>query len=81
VADCVLFAAGRLSDICGMKSAIARQLDRIRAMTADEKVRLAHALWVEAREVTAAGVRARHPEWSDAQVAERVREIMSDADT
>ena len=48
-------------------------------MSADEKVRLAHHLWLEAREVMAAGVRARFPEWSDAAVAARVRELMSDA--
>ena len=48
-------------------------------MTADEKVRLSHALWLEARSVTAAGVRGRHPEWSAEQVAARVRELMRDA--
>jgi hypothetical protein len=48
-------------------------------MSADEKVRLSHALWIEARNVTAAGVRGRHPDWSDVQVAARVRELMRDA--
>jgi hypothetical protein len=62
-----------------MDSARARQAQRIREMTADQKVRLSHALWVEARNVTAAGVRGRHPQWSDAQVAARVRELMRDA--
>jgi hypothetical protein len=47
--------------------------ERLRAKTADEKVRLSHALWIEARNVTSAGVRARHPDWSDDQVVERVR--------
>ena len=64
-----------------MDSVLAQQNDRLRAMTADEKVRLSHALWLEARTVTAAGVRSRNPEWSDAQVAERVRELMVDAGT
>ena len=45
-------------------------------MTADEKVQLAHALWVEAREIAAAGVRARHPDWTTEQVAAGVRVLM-----
>ena len=53
--------------------------ERLRTMTADEKVRLSQALWVEARDVTAAGVRGRNPDWSDEQVATRVRELMRDA--
>ena len=32
------------------------QAERFRAMSADEKVRLSHALWLEARDVTAAMV-------------------------
>ena len=62
-----------------MDNTRALQAERIRAMTADQKVRLSHALWVEARNVTAAGVRGRHPDWSESQVAARVRELMRDA--
>ena len=62
-----------------MDSALAHQTELIRAMTADEKVRLAHALWVEAREVVTSGVRARCPDWTEEQVAARVRELMRDA--
>lgn len=62
-----------------MDTILARQTERIRAMSADEKVRIANALWREARSVAAAGARARHPEWSEEQVAERVRELMRDA--
>jgi hypothetical protein len=62
-----------------MTDASALQAERFRAMSADEKVRLSHALWIEARNVTAAGVRGRHPDWSDVQVAARVRELMRDA--
>ncbi len=64
-----------------MDALLARQLDRIRAMSADEKVRIAEALWIEARDITAAGVRARHPEWSDEEVASQVRELMGGART
>jgi hypothetical protein len=52
---------------------------RLRAMTADEKVRLSHALWVEAWNVASAGIRGRYPDWSDEQVAARLRELMRDA--
>jgi hypothetical protein len=62
-----------------MDTALARQVERLRAMTADEKVRLSHALWIEARNVTAAGVRGMHPEWPDEQVATRVRKLVHDA--
>lgn len=62
-----------------MDSVLDRQAERFRAMTADEKVRLSHALWLETRNVTAAGVRARHPDWTDVQVAAGVRELMRDA--
>jgi len=62
-----------------MNPALSHQLERIRAMSADEKVRISHDLWIEARAVLTAGVRAQHPEWPDEQVAERVRELMRDA--
>ena len=62
-----------------MNPALERQAERLRAMTADEKLRVAHALWVEAHAVATAGVRAAHPDWSDDRVASRVRELMRDA--
>lgn len=62
-----------------MNPALAYQLERIRAMSVEEKLRISHALWIEARAVLAAGVRARYPEWTEAQVAERVRELLNDA--
>lgn len=62
-----------------MASAWEAQTERFRAMSAHEKVGLAHALWVEAREVIAAGVRARHPRWTEEEVAACVRELMRDA--
>jgi uncharacterized protein YrrD len=62
-----------------MDIVLAHQTERLRAMTANEKVRLSHALWLEARSVAAAGVRARHPDWSGEQVAARVRALMRDA--
>jgi hypothetical protein len=57
----------------------ARQIERIREMTADQRVKLSHSLWLQAWSAAAAGVRGRNPEWSDDQVNERVRELMRDA--
>lgn len=64
---------------CVMNDALAYQVERIRAMTVEEKLRLSHALWEEAWKVSAAGVRARHPNWSDAEVAAGVRVLLRDA--
>jgi hypothetical protein len=54
------------------------QTRALRAMTADEKVRVSQALWEETWEVLGAGVRGRHPEWTPAQVLTRVRELLRD---
>ena len=45
-----------------------RETERLRQMTADEKVRVAQALWRGVWSAAAAGVRARHPDWSEPQV-------------
>jgi hypothetical protein len=76
-----LHARSHTNDISHMNAALAKQTERIRGMTADEKFRVAQALWTQARDTLASGVRARNPEYSTAQVAERVRELMSDAGT
>lgn len=60
-------------------NASAQLVDRIRMMTVEEKIRLSHALWEDAWHVSAAGVRARHPEWSEAEVAVGVRALFRDA--
>jgi hypothetical protein len=59
-------------------TAIDFQTRAIRAMTADEKIRVSQALWEETWEVLAAGVRGRHPDWTPAQVVTRVRELLRD---
>ncbi len=68
-----------MMNIRGMNPALARQTERLRAMTADEKVRLSHALWLEARALAAAGVGGRHPDWPRDQVDAEVRKLMRDA--
>ena len=64
----------------GMTTALDWQTERIRAMSADQKFQVSHALWLEAQRVMSAGVRANHPDWSDAEVASHVRLLMRDAD-
>lgn len=64
--------AREIAEYSGLSDALLNQVERIRAMTADEKLRVSHMLWEEAWRVAAAGVRARHPDWSDAEVASGV---------
>jgi hypothetical protein len=57
------------------------QLARYRAMTPAERLAQAEALYWTARALRAAQERARHPEWTEAQVHARVREIFLRAAT
>ncbi len=47
----------------------------LRAMTPAQKIRAGERLIESARELKAAAIRARHPDWSDAQVQAAVREV------
>ena len=47
----------------------------LRRMTGEQKWRTAFGLYWSARKLKAAAVRDQHPEWSDAQVEQRVKEI------
>lgn len=58
-----------------MASVIDLELARLRAMSATEKVATMQALWRQAWSLSTAGVRARHPDWSLAQVESEVRQI------
>jgi hypothetical protein len=51
----------------------ALQLERLRAMSATEKVAVMHALHRQALALTRARVRARHPEWTADEVEASVR--------
>jgi hypothetical protein len=53
----------------------------LRRMTPAEKVAVMTALWRQAWALTAAGIRARHPTWTDEQVANGVRELFRSAGT
>jgi hypothetical protein len=55
------------------------ETERLRRMTADEKVRVAQTLWRDVWDAAAAGVRARHPDWAEARIQDGVRELMRGA--
>lgn len=50
------------------------RIARLRAMTPEEKLRIAHDLYWSARRMKAAYLRQRHPDWSDERVAKEVRD-------
>ena len=47
---------------------------RLRQMTPEEKLRAAERLYVSARQLKAAALRAQHPEWTEEAVARAVRD-------
>lgn len=53
------------------------ELARLRAMTAEEKLRVSDRLWREAQAVARAAVTQRHPTWSGEQVTAETRRLMS----
>lgn len=50
-----------------------QQLQRLRAMTGEEKIRAAEALRAAAWELKAAWIRSQHPDFSEAAVQDAVR--------
>ena len=58
-----------------MSSVLARELDRLRRMTASEKVAVMESLRRQAWALKAADIRAAHPDWTAEQVEAAVREI------
>jgi Rv0078B-related antitoxin len=57
------------------------QIAALRAMTGQERLRLAQQLYWSARKMKTAGVRAQHPDWSEAQVEAEVLRIFTHART
>jgi hypothetical protein len=57
------------------------QIRILRAMTPAQKIRAAERLIESARELKAAAIRARHPDWSDEQVREAVAKAFLNART
>lgn len=60
-------------------SVLERQLEVLRAMTPDQKVRASEALYLAAWDLKAAWLRSQHPDLPEAEVQEMVRRIFRDA--
>ena len=64
-------------EISDMPTVEERELARLRAMTAEEKLRVSDRLWREAHALARAVVAQRHPAWSSEQVTAETRRLMS----
>ncbi len=53
----------------------------LRRMTGEQKLRAAFALYWSARNIKAAALRDQHPDWTDEQIQQRVKEIFLHAVT
>jgi hypothetical protein len=51
------------------------------SMTPEEKLRVALRLYYSARELKSSALRAQHPDWTDAIIQQRVRELFLYAGT
>jgi hypothetical protein len=56
-----------------------KQIEVLRAMSGQERWRLAESLFWSARKMKAAGLRAQHPDWPESRVEADVRRIFSHA--
>jgi len=57
------------------------QIEIFRKMSPAQKLELAEGLWIEMRELKSAYLRQLHPDWTEQQVQEKVREIFLNAAT
>jgi hypothetical protein len=57
------------------------QVKTFKSMTPAMKLRLAERLYYSAHRLKEAGLRAQHPDWSEAQIKQKVREIFLYAQT
>ena len=54
----------------------ARYLRAVRALTPEERVRLAVSMSDDLREIARSGVRSRHPDWTDAAVEDQLADLI-----
>ncbi len=45
------------------------------SMTPEQKLKVAQRLYYSTKELRAAGLRAQHPDWTEEQIRDKVREI------
>jgi hypothetical protein len=58
-----------------------KQIEILRAMSGERRLRLAERLYWSARKLKSAGLRAQHPDWSKDRLDAEVRRIFLDAGT
>jgi len=58
-----------------------KQIEILRAMPGEHRLRLAEHLYWSARKLKVAGLRAQHPDWSEEQLNAEVRRIFLHART
>jgi hypothetical protein len=56
-----------------------RQLELLRAMTPEQKIRASEALYLAAWDLKAAWLRGQHPDLPEAEIQEMVRRLFRDA--
>jgi hypothetical protein len=57
------------------------QIEIFRAMTGEQRLRLAEQLYWSARKLKLAGLRAQHPDWTEEQLNAAVRQVFRHART
>jgi hypothetical protein len=57
------------------------QVQILRAIPGEQRLRLAERLYWSARKMKSAGLRAQHPDWTEERVAGEVRRIFRDGRT
>ena len=58
-----------------------KQIEFLRAMPGERRLRLAERLYWSARKLKEAGLRAQHPDWPEERLNTEVRRIFLDART
>lgn len=58
-----------------------KQIEVLRAMSGQERLKVAERLYWSARKMKAAAVRAQHPDWLESDVDAEVRRIFANART
>ncbi|HUD48078.1 MAG TPA: hypothetical protein VMR33_14695 [Candidatus Baltobacteraceae bacterium] len=56
-----------------------KQIEVLRAMSGQERLRVAERLYWSAFKMKAAGVQSQHPDWTEAKVEDEVRRIFRHA--
>ncbi len=64
-----------ISDMLADEQPGPEQIAAFKAMTGEQRFRVAEQLYWSARKMKAAGIRAQHPEWTEERVQEEMRRV------